>query len=342
LQKAQQMSVLVTGGAGYIGSHMALSLIDRGEKVVVLDNLSTGVRDLVPEGAHFICGDINDRALVRRILAEHHIEAVLHFAGSAVVPESVADPLLYYANNTASSRDLIEACVAASVKHFIFSSTAAIYGATDAALVDEEAVKSPANPYGRSKLVTEWMLEDAAAATALRYVALRYFNVAGADRLGRSGQSTPRATHLIKRACQVALGRLPYLGIYGVDFETPDGTGVRDYIHVADLVAAHELALDYLRAGGEPTAFNCGYGRGFSVREVICAVESRIGHSLPVRELPRRPGDPPRVVADPRKLKERLGWAPQHERLDDIVRHALAWERRIEDVGAEKQSGWAA
>lgn len=324
------MTALVTGGAGYIGSHMALALLERGEDVVILDNLTTGVRELAPDKARFVQGDVGDAELVRRLINEHEIESVLHFAGSTVVPDSVSDPLQYYANNTSNSRTLVEACVAGGVKHFIFSSTAAVYGATEAAMIDENAPKVPANPYGRSKLMTEWMLQDAASATSLKYIALRYFNVAGADPLGRTGQSTPRATHLIKRACQTALGRLPYLGIFGVDFATPDGTGVRDYIHVSDLVAAHALALDHLRSGGDSGAFNCGYGHGFSVRQVIGAVEQASGHKLEVKELPRRPGDPPAVVADPRKLKGRLGWTPRYDALDQIVRHALAWESRVD------------
>ncbi|CAN7393033.1 UDP-glucose 4-epimerase GalE [Phenylobacterium sp. LjRoot219] len=324
------MTALVTGGAGYIGSHMALALLERGEDVVILDNLTTGVRDLVPDKAQFVQGDVGDARLVRQLIAEHEVDSVLHFAGSTVVPDSVSDPLRYYANNTCNSRTLIEACIQGGVKHFIFSSTAAVYGATEAEMIDENAPKIPANPYGRSKLMTEWMLQDAASATSLKYIALRYFNVAGADPLGRTGQSTPRATHLIKRACQTALGRLPYLGIFGVDFATPDGTGVRDYIHVSDLVAAHALALDHLRAGGESGAFNCGYGHGFSVRQVIGAVEQASGHKLAVKELPRRPGDPPAVVADPGKLKGRLGWTPRYDALDQIVRHALEWESRVD------------
>jgi UDP-glucose 4-epimerase len=284
----------------------------------------------VPEGATFVLGDIKDRGHVEEIILEHGVSAVLHFAGSVVVPESVANPLAYYANNTAASRDLIEVSVASGVKHFIFSSTAAVYGTSDQPMVDEAAIKLPANPYGRSKLMTEWMLQDAAMATSLTYVVLRYFNVAGADPLGRSGQSTPQATHLIKCACQTALGRRPYLGIFGSDYQTPDGTGIRDYIHVSDLVSAHILALDHLRGGGESGVFNCGYGRGYSVREVIGAVEEASGVKLPVRELPRRAGDPAAVVADPGKLKSHLGWAPRYDALDQIVQHALAWERRIE------------
>jgi UDP-glucose 4-epimerase len=308
---------------------MALALIERGEEVVVLDNLSTGVRDLVPAAARFVEGDVGDGVLVRKLIADHGVDSTLHFAGSTVVPDSVADPLSYYANNTANSRTLIEACVKSGVERFIFSSTAAVYGASESPMIDENAQTSPANPYGRSKLMTEWMLQDAAEATGLRYIALRYFNVAGADPLGRTGQSTPRATHLIKRACQTALGRLPYLGIFGVDFSTPDGTGVRDYIHVSDLVAAHALALDHLRAGGDCGVFNCGYGHGFSVRDVIGAVEQASGRKIPVRELPRRPGDPPAVVADPQRLKGRLGWQPRYDGLDVIVRDALAWESRV-------------
>jgi UDP-glucose 4-epimerase len=323
------MTVLVTGGAGYIGSHMTLALLERGEDVVVLDNLSTGVRSLVPAAARFVEGDVKDQALLRRIFRDHDVDAVFHFAGSTVVPDSVARPLQYYANNTMASRDLIEACVGAGVKHFIFSSTAAVYGPGDGALIAETAAKAPGSPYGRSKLMTEQMLQDAAGASDLRYVALRYFNVAGADPRGRTGQSTPRATHLIKCACQTALGQRAYLGVFGTDYETADGTGVRDYIHVADLVAAHALALDHLRAGGESAVFNCGYGRGFSVREVIAAVERASGVRLPVKILPRRPGDAAAVVADSSGIKARLGWIPRHDSLDEIVRHALAWEQRL-------------
>jgi len=324
------MAVLVTGGAGYIGSHMTLALLERGEGVVVLDNLATGVRRLVPPAAHFVEGDIKDPVLLRRIFQTHEVDAVLHFAGSTVVPDSVARPLQYYANNTMASRDLIEACLGAGVQHFIFSSTAAVYGPSDAALIPETAAKAPGSPYGRSKLMTEQMLHDAAGASDLRYVALRYFNVAGADPRGRTGQSTPRATHLIKCACQAALGQRPYPGVFGVDHDTPDVTGLPDYIHVSDLVAAHALALDHLRAGRESAVFNCGYGRGFSVREVIAAVERASGVRLPVKALPRRPGDAPAVVADPARIKARLGWRPRYDSLDEIVRHALTWEQRLE------------
>ncbi|HEX4710774.1 UDP-glucose 4-epimerase GalE [Phenylobacterium sp.] len=324
------MSVLVTGGAGYIGSHMTLALLEQGENVCVLDSLSNGVRSLVPQDAHFFQGNINDQALVQWILADNDIESVFHFAGSTVVPESVENPLLYYENNTANTRSLLEACVRGGVKHFIFSSTAAVYGASDEAMIREDAVKSPASPYGRSKLMTEWMLQDTARVTPLQYVALRYFNVAGADPLGRTGQCTPAASHLIKRACQAALGRLSHVAIFGVDYDTRDGTGVRDYIHVSDLVAAHVLAFSHLRAGGASGVFNCGYGRGFSVREVIGAVEDAAGHPLPVRELPRRAGDSSTVIADPTRIKTVLGWTPKHDELAEIIRDALAWERRLD------------
>ncbi|HEY2834969.1 MAG TPA: UDP-glucose 4-epimerase GalE [Rhizomicrobium sp.] len=325
------MSVLVTGGAGYIGSHMVLGLLDQGDDVVVLDNLATGVRGLVAEGAHFAEGDIRDTRLVRDLIERHVVEAVIHFAGSVVVPDSVADPLAYYSNNTAASRDLIESCVKGGVKKFIFSSTAAVYGVAEEA-VTEDAPKDPANPYGRSKLMTEWMLADTAAAHDFRYVALRYFNVAGADPSGRSGQSTPRATHLIKRACQAVLGRVPHLGIFGTDYPTPDGTGIRDYIHVSDLIRAHALALGYLRGGGESGVFNCGYGHGFSVRQVIQAVERAAKRPVPAEELPRRAGDPPMIVSNPAKLKAKLAWTPSHDSLDEIVESALAWESRLNDA----------
>ncbi len=324
------MAVLVTGGAGYIGSHMALGLLDRGEDVVVIDNLVTGIAAQVPAGAVFAQGDIRDQALVRRLLDDHRIDAVVHFAGSTVVPESVANPLKYYANNTAATRDLLEVCTAAGVDKVIFSSTAAVYGVTDADLIDENAEKAPASPYGRSKLMSEAMLADLAAATPLRYVALRYFNVAGADPQQRTGQSTPGATHLIKRACQAVLGRLPALGVFGSDFPTHDGTGVRDYIHVTDLVDAHMLALDHLRAGGGSDIFNCGYGTGFSVLDVCGAVERVTGRPVPTERQPRRPGDLGKVVADSNKLKTAFNWAPRYASLDTIVDHAFRWEARLE------------
>jgi UDP-glucose 4-epimerase len=319
----------VTGGAGYIGSHMTYALIDRRERVVVLDNLTTGVRAQVPEAAVFVQGSAGDSALVRQLIRDHRVTDVIHFAGSIVVPESVAEPLRYYANNLLQSHALLEACVQGGVERFIFSSTAAVYAEYATQPIGEGEIKDPMSPYARSKLMTEWMLEDVSRASGLRYVALRYFNVAGADPKGRTGQSTPRATHLIKRACQVALGRVPYLDIFGTDYPTPDGTGVRDYIHVTDLIDAHLLAIDALRAGHGSDVYNCGYGRGLSVREVVQAVERVTGAPLPLREGPRRPGDPAALVADPAKIKQALNWTPRHDDLDEIVRSALAWERRF-------------
>ena len=272
------------------------------------------------------------RLFVRRLLNYYSITAVIHFAGSIVAPNSVKDPLAYYANNTVASRTLIEACVAEGVKQFIFSSSALIYGPPLLGAMPETTAKQPENPYGRSKLMTEWMLEDVARAHDFRFVALRYFNVAGADPEGRTGQSTPRATHLIKRACQVALGRVPHLDIFGTDYPTPDGTGVRDYIHVSDLVAAHLIALDHLAKGGESVALNCGYGRGASVREVINAVSRVVGRELPAVELPRRPGDPPALVADATRLKTDFGWRPKHDDLHEIISTAYEWERRLNSV----------
>jgi UDP-glucose 4-epimerase len=323
------MSVLVTGGAGYIGSHMAYALTDRGEKVVVLDNLSTGNRSLVSEKATLVEGEVADRALVRRLIAEHAVGAVIHFAGSIVVPDSVAEPLAYYANNTVASRALMEACVESGVKNFIFSSTATVYAVDARQPLAETEPTVPISPYARSKLMTEWMLEDASKAHDFRHMVLRYFNVAGADPKGRTGQSSPRATHLIKRAAQVALGRVPHLDIFGTDYPTKDGTGVRDYIHVNDLVAAHLLALDALRGGAPSSTFNCGYGHGASVRDVVSTVEKVIGRKLPVREGPRRPGDPPTLIADPSKIQAALNWTPAYDDLPEIVRSALDWERRF-------------
>ncbi|MGN6147056.1 MAG: UDP-glucose 4-epimerase GalE [Rhizomicrobium sp.] len=327
------MSILVTGGAGYIGSHMVYALADAGQDVVVLDNLTTGLRGLVSEDAQFIEGNAGDTALVGRIIAEHRVDAIIHFAGSIVVPDSVADPLSYYANNTVVARNLIEAAVKNGVKHFIFSSTATVYAGESPDPLSESLPTGPVSPYGRSKLMTEWMLEDSARAYDLRYVALRYFNVAGADSKGRTGQSSPRATHLIKRASQVALGRVPHLDIFGTDYPTADGTGVRDYIHVSDLVDAHMRALAYLRDGGSASVMNCGYGHGASVREVIASVERVIGRPLPAKESPRRAGDPAWLVADARKIREVLGWQPHFDNLDEIVRTAYAWEKRINAAG---------
>ena len=323
-------TILVTGGAGYIGSHAVLALLDSGYGVVVLDNLVTGFDWLVDTRATFVNGAVEDDALVRRICAEHHIKGVLHFAGSVVVPESVENPLKYYRNNTAASRALIEAVVAAGVKHFIFSSTAATYGIPETVPVTEGAPKHPINPYGMSKLMTEHMLADVAAAHALNYCALRYFNVAGADPQGRSGQSTVGATHLIKIAVEVACGKRAQMAVFGTDYATPDGTGVRDYIHVSDLAAAHVLALEALLADPETShTLNCGYGQGYSVLEVIAAVQRvtnlEIKHTLE----PRRAGDPDCLVSDNKAIVARFGWVPKYNDLDVIVRDALAWERKL-------------
>lgn len=323
------MTVLVTGGAGYIGSHTVLSALERGEKVVVLDNLSTGQHWLVPAGAKFIHGDAGDAALVARIIREEAVDAVLHFAGSIVVPESVQDPLGYYLNNTVVSRTLIETCVATGVRRFVFSSTAAVYGDPGAQAVREDAPKDPVSPYGRSKLMTEWMLEDVSRATDLRFVALRYFNVAGADPMGRTGQVTRAPTHLIKRACQVALGVIPCLEIFGTDYPTPDGTAIRDFIHVDDLVAAHLLALDHLRRDGSSTICNVGYAQGFSVNQVVRAVEAVAGARLPIRLAPRRAGDPAQVIADNGRIMAQMGWTPRRNDMREIVRSAYAWEKRL-------------
>ena len=329
------MPTLVTGGAGYIGSHMTLELLDAGSQVVVVDDLSTGLAAAVPETAQFVRADIADQALLQRLIKELGIDAILHFAGSVVVPDSVANPLAYYLNNTVKSRSLIETAVATGVRHFIFSSTAAVYGMPGSEPVAEQAALKPLSPYGNSKLMTEMMLADAARAHELSYVVLRYFNVAGADPQGRSGQSTPRATHLIKVACEAALGKRRYLEVFGTDYPTPDGTCVRDYIQVSDLARAHSAALAYLRAGGASETFNCGYGRGFSVLEVVEAVKRVSGRSFDVRLGPRRPGDPAQIVAASAKIRKALGWAPAYQDLDVIVRQALAWE---DQLGAPKQA----
>jgi len=325
------MGVLVTGGAGYIGSHMALELVDAGEDVVVLDNLSTGFRWAVPQGAMFVDGNVGDGELVGHVLREKKIDAILHFAGSIVVPESVAAPLGYYLNNTCNSRSLIACAVEAKVANFIFSSTAAVYGTPEVNPVVETAKLQPISPYGNSKLMTETMLQDTARAHPLRFVALRYFNVAGADPKGRSGQSTPRATHLIKVASEAALGLRPCLEVYGTDYETPDGTCIRDYIHVTDLVRAHIDAMRYLRAGGASMVLNCGYGKGFSVMEVIEAVKRVAKTDFAVNLSARRPGDPPALVAGADRIHDMLGWEPQLNSLDTIVEHALAWEQRLNE-----------
>ena len=323
------MSILVTGGAGYIGSHAVVDLMNAGEDVVVIDNLSTGFDWAVQAPEALYVGDIADEVLVDRIIAERNVEAVIHFAGSIIVPESVTDPLKYYLNNTAHSRTLIERCIKGGVRHFIFSSTAAVYGMPERSPVCEGEPLAPMSPYGRSKLMTEWMLRDVADAHEMTYAALRYFNVAGADPEGRIGQSTANATHLIKVACQTALGQRPYIEVFGEDYPTADGTCVRDYIHVSDLAAAHTAALNHLRGGGENLIANCGYGHGFSVREVLHAVERSAGHDFEVRRAPRRAGDPASIVADPAKIKQTLGWVPAYDDLDTIVGHALTWERKL-------------
>jgi UDP-glucose 4-epimerase len=326
--------VLVTGGAGYIGSHAVLALVDAGWPVAVIDNLVTGFRFAVPEGVPFYEGDIADAALLARIFADQGMGggrgAIMHFAGSVVVPESVADPLKYYHNNTAKSRALIAAAVEAGVPHFIFSSTAATYGIPDVSAVSEDTPQRPINPYGWSKLMTEQMLADVAAAHPLNLGVLRYFNVAGADPQARSGQSTAGATHLIKVAIEAALGLRESVSVFGTDYATPDGTGVRDYIHVSDLAAAHVLTLEALMA--EPSrslTMNCGYGRGFSVTEVLDAVDRVTNRKLVRRIEGRRAGDPDSLIADSRTLRETLGWEPRHADLDTIIAHALAWERKL-------------
>ena len=328
------MTVLVTGGAGYIGSHMVLALLNAGERVVVIDNLSTGFRSAVPPPALLIEGNVGDEALVSRVIAEHGVRAIVHFAGSIVVPDSVADPLGYYLNNTSNSRTLIAAAVASGVKAFIFSSTAAVYGNPQEIPVKETADLKPVSPYGTSKLMTELMLADTAFAHDFRYVALRYFNVAGADPAGRAGQSTPRATHLIKVACETALGKRASMDVFGTDYPTPDGTCVRDYIHVTDLVTAHMAALGYLENGGPSDIFNCGYSSGYSVLEVIEAVKRAAGGPFPVTLGARRPGDAEAIVADSAKIRERLGWIPKLANLDTIVAHALTWERSLKRAAA--------
>jgi UDP-glucose 4-epimerase len=327
--EAKKMAVLVTGGAGYIGGHMNLGLLDAGEEVVVLDNLSTGFAWAVPETAKLVIGDFGDSELVARVIQEHEIDAIAHFAAKIVVPESVSDPIGYYLNNTAKALALIQRAVEGGVRNFIFSSTAAVYGETSSEPVGEDTPLDPVSPYGRSKLMVEWMLQDASRAHDLRYVALRYFNVAGADPKGRLGQSTPNATHLIKRGVQTALGRYPSMDIFGEDYPTRDGTCVRDYIQVTDLIDAHLAALAYLRAGGDSLVCNCGYGHGATVKEVIEVVKRVSGVDFPVNRVGRRAGDPAAIVAKADRVRSVLGWRPSRDNLDDIVRQALDWERRL-------------
>ncbi|SFZ86644.1 UDP-glucose 4-epimerase [Devosia enhydra] len=323
------MSVLVTGGAGYIGSHTVLRLCDAGQDVVVLDNLTTGFDWAVDPRAEFVQGDVADGALTRSLIASHGISAIIHFAGSIIVPESVADPLKYYRNNTSASRSLIEAAVEGGVSHFIFSSTAAVYGMSGLEPVGEDAALAPVSPYGRSKLMTEMMLADVAAAHPLTYGVLRYFNVAGADPRGRTGQSTAGATHLIKVAAEAALGKREKVAVFGDDFPTPDGTGVRDYIHVTDLADAHALLLEHLRDGGASTTLNCGYGKGASVRQVLEAVRRVSGVEFTIEQGPRRAGDPAAIVARADRIRETLGWVPAHDDLDAIIASALRWEQHL-------------
>jgi len=321
-------TILVTGGAGYIGSHVVRQLGEAGERIVVLDDLSTGFRQAVLYG-DLVVGNTGDAKVLDEIFAAHDVDTVMHFAAHTVVPESVADPLKYYRNNTCASRTLLERSLNAGVRQVVFSSTAAVYGMPSSGEASEDTPLAPINAYGTSKLMTEWMLRDVAAVTPLRYVALRYFNVAGSDPKGRIGQATPKATLLTKVACEVVVGKRDHVSIYGTDYPTKDGTGVRDYIHVEDLADAHLKALAYLRGGGESTTLNCGYGRGYSVRELLTMVETVAGHPIPKREAPRRAGDPPTLVARASRIRSTLGWQPRHDNLKDIVETALAWERKL-------------
>ena len=323
------MTVLVTGGAGYIGSHMVYELADAGERVVVLDNLSTGFDWAVAKGVPLIVGETGDQALVARLIHDHGVDAVIHFAASVVVPDSVRDPLGYYRNNTMNSRALIECAVKSGVRHFIFSSTAAVYGNPTEIPVREDSATLPISPYGWSKLMTEIMLRDAGSAYGLHHVILRYFNVAGADPQRRTGQSTKAATHLIKVAVETVLGMRPKLDVFGDDYPTPDGTCIRDYIHVSDLVRAHADALHYLRSGAPSLTLNCGYGHGFSVLDVIDAVKRVSGVDFKVDIAPRRPGDPAQIVAQSERVRDKLGWQPRYDDLSAIVRDALDWEREL-------------
>ncbi len=333
MSETHKPSVLVTGGAGYIGSHAVLALRDAGWPVAVIDNLTTGFRFAVPDDVPLYEGDIEDGELLARIFAEQETMAIMHFAGSIVVPESVENPLKYYHNNTVKSRALIEAAVTAGVPHFIFSSTAATYGVPEVSPVSEDTPQSPINPYGWSKLMTEQMLGDTVAAHAMNFCALRYFNVAGADPRARSGQSTAGATHLIKVAVEAALGKRDSVSVFGTDYDTPDGTGVRDYIHVSDLSAAHVLALEALIEQPERSlTMNCGYGRGFSVLEVLDAVDRVTNLTIDRRMEARRAGDPASLISDPSRIRATLPWEPQHADLDTIIGHALAWERRLSEI----------
>jgi len=333
-QGKSRRTVLVTGGAGYIGSHVVRQLGAAGEKVIVLDNLSTGFRSAVLAG-ELVVGETGDRKLVSELIKSHGIDTILHFAAHIVVPESVSNPLKYYGNNTCSTRNLLECAVAGGVQNFIFSSTAAVYGIPPGGQAAEDSPTAPINPYGSSKLMSEWMLRDTSLAHGLNYIALRYFNVAGADPETRIGQSTREATLLTKVACEVAVGKRPHVAIFGTDYDTADGTGIRDYIHVEDLATAHLDALTYLRQGGESQVLNCGYGHGYSVREVIAAVERAHGSPLPQREEPRRAGDPPTLVAVADRIRKVLGWQPKYDDLDFIVSSALKWEQKLLEKPAQ-------
>ncbi len=323
-----QGAILVTGGAGYIGSHVVKQLGAAGERVVVLDNLSRGFRQAVTAG-ELIIGDVGNQALVEQVISTHGIDTVMHFAAFTVVPESVAEPLKYYGNNTCSTRALLEVCARNKVRNFVFSSTAAVYGIPETGVAGEDTPTRPINPYGTSKLMSEWMLRDLAAASELKYIALRYFNVAGSDRSSQIGQATPGATLLTKVACEHVVGKRPQISVYGTDYPTADGTGVRDYIHVEDLASAHLRALDYLRDGGQSAVLNCGYGHGYSVREVLRTVEKVAGQPLVIREEPRRAGDPPSLIARADRIRHELGWEPRLDDLEIIVSSALAWERKL-------------
>jgi UDP-glucose 4-epimerase len=321
-------TILVTGGAGYIGSHVVLQLRERGESVVVLDDLSRGFRQAVGD-TPLIVGDMGDRPLVARLLREQGVDTVMHFAAFTIVPESVRDPLKYYGNNVCGTRNLLQCCTEAGIRHVVFSSSAAVYGTPASDLAGEDAATAPINAYGTSKLICEWMLRDLALATPLRYVALRYFNVAGSDTAGRIGQATPGATLLIKVASEAIVGKRPHVSVFGTDYPTPDGTGIRDYIHVEDLAGAHLAALDHLRRAGASAVLNCGYGHGYSVRQVLDSVQRVAGQRLTIREEPRRAGDPAALVAKADRIRDLLGWTPKLDDLDTIVRSSLAWEARL-------------
>ncbi|HEY3785379.1 MAG TPA: UDP-glucose 4-epimerase GalE [Steroidobacteraceae bacterium] len=322
-------SILVTGGAGYIGSHVVLQLRARGERVIVLDDLSTGFRQAVLD-TPLVIGKVGDRDQVLELLRSHEVDTVLHFAAHTIVPESVSEPLKYYGNNTCSTRNLLQCCIETGVRNFVFSSTAAVYGIPADSFAAEDTPTAPINPYGTSKLMSEWMLRDVAAASSLRYVALRYFNVAGSDTTGHIGQATRKATLLVKVACEAAIGKRPHVSIFGTDYPTADGTGIRDYIHVEDLATAHLDALGYLRDGSASAVLNVGYGHGYSVREVLASVQRVAGQTLKIREEPRRAGDPPALVARADRVRSQLGWQPRLDDLDTIVRTSLEWERRLQ------------